>query len=682
MNNSEDGATTIKSFAFQPTKQHKGLQNNGENNCFLNVTIQALWHLSPFRIQLKQLIAFLDRPLVNKQQDHRLLVSLCNLFVQYEFTEEEVLPPQELRQSLSELSEKFRLGGIADANEALEMILQRIHSDFQSVCPHRGKCLSHSAFGGIILEQFVCPRCKCMTEPTIRSHFMMYFTAAEVLTLSAGVTTAAPSTTKNNQIIKENIIKRRSRSFFWTARRENKTEQRSSSPPDLPHSNFAHILHQCMVNVAPQSCINERVACKGKAMIQFYCLEPPLILALSFSWTSDREDPDTLSRFVSLIPLRIFLNDLFPRDDSPSNKGRCYAFHGMICYYGTHYISIFQGNSCSDDNEDECVYLLFDDHRVRPIGSWSDVIKLCRDAKYQPVLLLFELTAGSNGHPERGEIDCSLVGTTLNEQILHELFPEDEKGEAYKESESSSKETEYSEGKDSFHSQTSESKPRVLSSSSFASHNGLDISAIRDHLGLVGPLPVHCAPYKDVVKRVEPASPLVISNWVSRPLRYHLSFPLSRDRNGRAILGVDLSRDERGRSLVTGFVDHPETSRALAPRCSGLVSLMDELLRVNGEDVTKLTEAEVDARVQGLNKGPKESQEPFILLELESSCQRVLHYQCPRCLVMSALTPEEEEELLRKLSERVAGDAGSVVEMTCLYCKSSLLAVDCNPRKI
>lgn len=39
-----------KKSAFDVTTMHKGLGNNaGENNCFLNVTIQALWHLGPFR---------------------------------------------------------------------------------------------------------------------------------------------------------------------------------------------------------------------------------------------------------------------------------------------------------------------------------------------------------------------------------------------------------------------------------------------------------------------------------------------------------------------------------------------------------------------------------------------------------------------------------------------------------
>jgi uncharacterized UBP type Zn finger protein len=30
-------------------KAFKGLQNKGENNCYLNVVIQSLWHLASFR---------------------------------------------------------------------------------------------------------------------------------------------------------------------------------------------------------------------------------------------------------------------------------------------------------------------------------------------------------------------------------------------------------------------------------------------------------------------------------------------------------------------------------------------------------------------------------------------------------------------------------------------------------
>lgn len=95
------------------TTTHKGLINlTGENNCFLNVTIQALWHLGPFRIELQKLMAYnnsyeLEKKRLNSEQNNErnnsikvegkhlnckkevkgnLLAALCNLFVQYEFT--------------------------------------------------------------------------------------------------------------------------------------------------------------------------------------------------------------------------------------------------------------------------------------------------------------------------------------------------------------------------------------------------------------------------------------------------------------------------------------------------------------------------------------------------------------------------------------------------------------------
>lgn len=43
-----------KQTQLQRNPNEKGLQNFiGENNCFLNVVIQALWHLDSFRLAFK-----------------------------------------------------------------------------------------------------------------------------------------------------------------------------------------------------------------------------------------------------------------------------------------------------------------------------------------------------------------------------------------------------------------------------------------------------------------------------------------------------------------------------------------------------------------------------------------------------------------------------------------------------
>jgi Ubiquitin carboxyl-terminal hydrolase len=117
--------------AFALTNTHKGLTNfAGENNCFLNVTIQALWHVGPFRVELQRYISSILAAKVERATHGsvpeagdfpkmELLKVLCNLFVQYEFTSLDTLPPNELRVSLSQISSQFKLGEFADANETL-----------------------------------------------------------------------------------------------------------------------------------------------------------------------------------------------------------------------------------------------------------------------------------------------------------------------------------------------------------------------------------------------------------------------------------------------------------------------------------------------------------------------------------------------------------------------------------
>lgn len=63
-----------------------------------------------------------------------------------------------------------------------------------------------------------------------------------------------------------------------------------------------------------------------------------------------------------------------------------YVFRGLVCYYGMHYVSIFQSR-----NRGLYEYLLFDDQTIKNIGDWESVKTKCVKSCYQPVLLLYEL---------------------------------------------------------------------------------------------------------------------------------------------------------------------------------------------------------------------------------------------------------------------------------------------------
>ena len=47
-------------------------------------------------------------------------------------------------------------------------------------------------------------------------------------------------------------------------------------------------------------------------------------------------------------------------------KGPSYVFRGLVCYYGLHYVSIFQEHHQDEDKPVQ--FLLFDDNNVRLIG--------------------------------------------------------------------------------------------------------------------------------------------------------------------------------------------------------------------------------------------------------------------------------------------------------------------------
>lgn len=336
--------------AFEVTSLHRGLKNEtGENNCFLNVTIQALWHLGPFRAHLTSYIHERQQQGTSKVKSKNvqskgaaavgLLDALCNLFVQYEFSDQSALPPTELRECLMSVSADFKLGEIADANEALDAILQRIHAEQSSTCPHAYKCLSHEVFGGNIMEQTICSRCGASSEPTLRSDFILTFQAAELL-LEAKALFAKFSQfeneetvihpTENHTIVGKiqhfNPVGGLSR-FLGCARRhayrnnpENSPVKRGSTVNSAIHhdtqaahhygnTEFGHILSKCMTlhqrscpslefgNTSPP--LQSRVAlldrqgsqenrklfaldnCGGKASVLQYSLDPPLAVALS-----------------------------------------------------------------------------------------------------------------------------------------------------------------------------------------------------------------------------------------------------------------------------------------------------------------------------------------------------------------------------------------------------------------
>ncbi|CAM9480544.1 unnamed protein product, partial [Ectocarpus fasciculatus] len=334
---------------------HKGLQNRaGENNCFLNVTVQALWHLDSFRAAVRGMEATAD---VREISIDDMITIVNSLFAQYEYYEGSAVPPTELRKRLTSMDpERYSLGGLADATEALYSILSQIHIDS---CRHATlpggvvtendectpSCLAHSIFGGVFVEQFSCSACRATSEPQVMKRLLHYIYADEV----GSIFDAAPS-----------------------------------------RPSFSSVLSYCLRPVAhecPSRASTQR--CQGEGKASLSCLEPPRVLAFCISWAEERASLDKLSLFIRSIDIELSVSDVFPYGDFVDDRFHGRATHelcGLVCFYGMHYICFFRDSSSSS------AFLLFDDARVRVVGSWGDVKEDCLRSRYQPVLLLYQLS--------------------------------------------------------------------------------------------------------------------------------------------------------------------------------------------------------------------------------------------------------------------------------------------------
>jgi Ubiquitin carboxyl-terminal hydrolase len=356
------------------TSTHKGLSNDaGENNCFLNVAIQTLWHLGPFRYEMQKRIASRNntRNGGTKNVETEMMEALCNLFVQYEHTDLSSIPSTELRKTLSGLFNECRLGEIADANETLEAILERIHQECTPMCPHGShKCLAHSVFGGLLLEQATCQSCGASSVPKMRNDFMHYVYAAELITLnekqrpgpdmlrsrfgnllhecmevsfrscpsqdcnhykgriySSGANSPntpnggrsgamTPNPMMEGKYTDKDILRAMEDEFSLREDHIILTDTTSAL-----HSPVHSQVHSPIMSRKPSIVTPAEIECKCAAVVRVKAVEPPTVLAISVAWTSAKQSVGTLRSFLSLMSNTIQLADLFDvNDKTPSSN--------------------------------------------------------------------------------------------------------------------------------------------------------------------------------------------------------------------------------------------------------------------------------------------------------------------------------------------------------------------------
>lgn len=423
--------SALPTASVAPPSQRKGLRNDaGANNCFLNVVIQSLWHVRACRA----LISAGDHAVHHRcggdvtrassasadtatSASPCLLCELEQIFILYAFSEAPVLDVDRVRAALGDV---FALGDMNDATEALEAVLDALHwdtlrrmlalqrqrttatvasvstrtrpaeydttgelsqsmKDDASALVCEPMCIAHVLFQMNLLELPTCAQCGDTAEPVLNTDFLYRVYAQELLE-HARSPSLSPSLSPGGRTL-EDVLRLEAQG--------GDSDSSDSESAFLP------------------AC--ER--CRGPMRPSRWMLTLPMVFAVSVAWASDRADKRDVRAWMELLsaqsrpgthpssagaaynPQTLHLDRVFHLDDT-SAAAAAYAFRGMVCYYGRHYVGFFASRSTAVESgatgQDQERWYLFDDTRVQLVGAWADVRLRVERGGYQPTLLFYE----------------------------------------------------------------------------------------------------------------------------------------------------------------------------------------------------------------------------------------------------------------------------------------------------
>ncbi|KDO29892.1 hypothetical protein SPRG_04959 [Saprolegnia parasitica CBS 223.65] len=347
--------------AVQPPLLEKGLRNEtGENNCFLNVVVQSLFHLQTFRDAFGAITRH-----ACPGDGRCVFCALATVF--------EMLTPGDkiatttchsdaLRAVLSTLSassaanvslpppgegpNRFSLGSMDDAAEAHDAVLWQLHEALKTSTKTQDcTCVIHRVFGLLVGEEAHCPKC----------HTKM--TAATYDTMVMAASTAQ---------LHDHIVRKKARTFDKL---------------------LAHVV---AIGGGTRKCANSR--CRNTDLLpsSLKLKAVPQVFTVGLSWPNAQPSSGYLGHIVSSIAPTIDLTRVFPNLIAdglalPHGGGNDAHLMGVFCYFGHHYLTFLFKPSTHE-------WLSFDDTVVKRVGSsWSDVQKVCLENHLQPMVLFYDV---------------------------------------------------------------------------------------------------------------------------------------------------------------------------------------------------------------------------------------------------------------------------------------------------
>eukprot|EP01060_Flectonema_neradi_P035580 TRINITY_DN6588_c5_g1_i1.p1 TRINITY_DN6588_c5_g1~~TRINITY_DN6588_c5_g1_i1.p1 ORF type:complete len:762 (+),score=144.87 TRINITY_DN6588_c5_g1_i1:81-2366(+) len=353
--------TSSSRYSVTPRKETGLVNNPGDNNCFLNVILQSLFHIKSFG----------DKLLEEADKPHNCIAGcmLCGIATLFEDQQTDTIDAHQLRKTLAGTSRgeiNFDIGGMSDAGEALETLLEKLHnisypSSVTACKPD--SCWIHHTLGTRITSTRRCDSCSHVPQPNSYWSNVMYLPASAIYRNKNG---------SANHFL----------SVFATCGAEN---------------------------TSYGTCDADQ--CKGKVTITELADHLPDVLVLNLVWKSRFAEISEIEGTAYQLQEKVAVNDLPVFSNVPSDHQWAQLL-GFVCYYkGSHYVAYFK--------DEKGVWVYLDDSTVRPLTSdlLSAQLHVVR-SQYQPCLLFYKtgahppVVSSSTGIRERPTTAVTTSATT------------------------------------------------------------------------------------------------------------------------------------------------------------------------------------------------------------------------------------------------------------------------------
>ena len=369
----------------------------------MNVVIQAFWNLQSFRKRVLNAPEhdhagfglFLDGASLDQSAHSCCYCALKAVFQEFASSDADTLPPDCLRRALSSVYDaqgRFKIGDMEDATETIETILGILHSCnvSQSGRPGRGffqsqadfveqasdfgchpMCLGHEVFGIEYIDVTRCTFCGATGEPSVSGAYLYRAYVTELIDCQSRVHTEA-------QIATDPL------SLF-----QDMAQQLTSKLAGQQPATLQEVLREICQRDANGKC--SECNSRKTLVVERWLTKQPKTFILSLIWPTSSPGREALWLVLAMIPPHLRMDEIFHTDpqarrscgSSKSGEDELYAFHGMICYFGMHYIALFW---CPARKR----WILFDDTSVREKEDWNSVTRVMMSGQYLPTLLFYE----------------------------------------------------------------------------------------------------------------------------------------------------------------------------------------------------------------------------------------------------------------------------------------------------